>query len=45
MAVVKARSHEILGETKWHKYIYYYEKLLLLGPRSGAVYSGVVTET
>ncbi len=23
MAVVKARSHEILDDTQWHKYIYY----------------------
>ena len=26
MAVVKARSHEILDDTRWHKYIYYYKK-------------------
>jgi hypothetical protein len=25
VAVVKARSHEILDDTKWHKYIYYYK--------------------
>ena len=26
MAVVKAKSHEILGDTQWHKYIYYYKE-------------------
>ena len=26
VAVVKAKSHEILDDTQWHKYIYYYKE-------------------
>ena len=47
VAVVKARPHEILGETKMAQINIFIttKRLLLLDPRSGAVCSGVVTET